>query len=57
VNFFCFRTGRSSQIGIAESRVLDSPAQISVSPDGRTLLYTDVVAKDADLMLVEHFRW
>jgi hypothetical protein len=39
-----------------EATVLDGYAGFSLSPDGRWLLYTDVVSKNSDLMLVDHLR-
>ena len=57
VKFYSFKSGRSRPIGTVEATVLNSAAGISVSPDGRWLLYTDVVTKNADLMLIDHFRW
>jgi len=56
VNFYSFKSGRSTQIGTVEATVVDGSAGISVSSDGRWLLYTDGVSKNADLMLVDHFR-
>ena len=58
MKFYSFETGQSTQIGTVEPTVLrnDSGTTTSVSPDGRWLLYTDSVTRDADLMLVDHFR-
>jgi Tol biopolymer transport system component len=56
VKFYGFKSGKSNQIGTVEGTALDSSAGISVSPDGRWLLYTDVVSKNSDLMLLDHFR-
>jgi Tol biopolymer transport system component len=53
--FYSFKSGRSSQIGTVEPTVLDGYEGLSLSPDGRWLLYT-VVTKNSDLMLVDHFR-
>jgi Tol biopolymer transport system component len=55
--FYSFKSGRSEQIGIVEPTVLDAYLGFSLSPDGRWLLYTDVVSRNSDLMLVDHFRW
>lgn len=56
VKFYSFETGRSTRIGAVASTVLEGAPNTSVSPDGRWLLYTDVVARNSDLMLVDHFR-
>jgi Tol biopolymer transport system component len=56
VKFHSFQSGRSTRIGTVESSVLDGYAGFSLSPDGRWLLYTDVVSKNSDLMLVDHLR-
>ncbi len=52
--FYSFETGRSNQIGTVEPTVLQGTPGISVSPNGRWLLYTDVVTRNSDLMLVDH---
>lgn len=57
VKFYSFQTGRINQVGTVEPTV--SPRDytgISVSPDGRLLLYSDVTGATADLMLLHHFR-
>ena len=54
--FYSFKSGRSIQIGTVEPTVLDGYGGFALSPDGRWLLYTDVVTKNSDLMLVDHFR-
>jgi Tol biopolymer transport system component len=56
VKFYSFETSRSTQIGKVAPTVLEGYSMTSVSRDGRWLLYTDVVTRDADLMLVDHFR-
>jgi Tol biopolymer transport system component len=55
--FYSFKSGRSNQIGTVEPTVLDGYAGFSLSPDGRWLLYTDIVTTNSDLMLIDHFRW
>ena len=52
--FYSFETGRSNQIGKVEPTVLQGLPGISVSPNGRWLLYTDTVTRNSDLMLVDH---
>ena len=56
VKFYSFKSGRSNQVGTVEPTV-DNCTSISVSPDGRWLLYSDIVNKNSDLMLVDHLRW
>ena len=47
-----FATGKTSKIRTMERRVGD----LTVSPDGRTILYTQLDETGSDLMLVENFR-
>ena len=54
VKFYSFETCRSTQVGTVAPTVPEGYPTTSVSRDGRWLLYTDVVARDADLMLVDH---
>jgi Tol biopolymer transport system component len=58
VKFYNFETCQSTRIGTVAPTVLynDSGTTTSVSHDGRWLLYTDSVNRDADLMLVDRFR-
>jgi Tol biopolymer transport system component len=58
VKFYNFETCQSTRIGTVAPTVLEnnSGTTTSVSHDGRWLLYTDSVNRDADLMLVDHFR-
>ena len=55
VKFYDFKSGASNQVGTVEPSA-DNCTGISVSPDGRWLLYSDVVNTTSDLMLVERFR-
>ena len=53
VGFFDFRTGAIHDVAaLDKSRFGD----LAVSPDGRTILYTQVDQEACDLMLVENFR-
>jgi Tol biopolymer transport system component/predicted Ser/Thr protein kinase len=52
IEFLSFVTGRTSHIIEAKSGVLG----MSVSPDGRWLLYSQIDDYASDLMLVENFR-
>jgi Tol biopolymer transport system component len=58
VKFYNFETCQSTRIGTVAPTVLEnnSGTTTSVSHDGRWLLYTDSVNREADLMLVDHFR-
>ena len=58
VKFYNFETCQSTRIGTVAPTVLEnnSGTTTSVSHDGRWLVYTDSVNRDADLMLVDHFR-
>lgn len=53
VQFFDFTTGKSTQI-VKVTKPLD--LGLSVSPDGRTLLYSQVDYTGSNLMLVENFH-
>jgi Tol biopolymer transport system component len=55
VKFYSFKTGKISQIGTVEATVSPDFAGISVSPDGRWLLYSSADIS-SDLMMVENFR-
>ena len=48
-----FATGKTRRLATIE-RVVS--AGIAVSPDGRTLLYSQIDETGSDLMLVENFR-
>jgi Tol biopolymer transport system component len=58
VKFYNFETCQSTRIGTVAPTVLEnnSGTTTSVSRDGRWLLYTDSVNREADLMLVDRFR-
>ena len=53
VQFLNFATGIATQI-VKVQKPLD--LGLTVSPDGRTLLYTQVDSSGRNLMLVENFR-
>jgi Tol biopolymer transport system component len=58
VKFYNFETRQSTRIGTVARTVLEneSGTTTSVSRGGSWLLYTDSVNREADLMLVDHFR-
>jgi Tol biopolymer transport system component len=54
IQFFAFSTGRTQQVAVLENPT--GITSLSVSPDGRSFLYTRVDQEDSDLMLVDNFR-
>ena len=58
IEFFSFTTGRVIEVAALAKpfRVATNPEGLSVSPDGRWILYTQEDQRDVDLMLVENFR-
>jgi Tol biopolymer transport system component len=56
VQFYSFKTGKSNQVGMLDGTLSPDYSGISVSPDGRWLLYSDITDISSDLMMVEHFR-
>jgi hypothetical protein len=46
-------TGRGRLLGTLESA---TPDGLTISPDGKTVLYTRAVNSGADLMLIDNFR-
>ena len=56
VKFYSFETGKVNQVGTVESTVSPNNSGISVSADGRWLLYSYISGTTSDLMLVDHFR-
>jgi len=53
IQFFNFATKRTRSISTIQSAI---PANLSVSPDGRWILYSQSDQLSSDLMLVENFR-
>jgi hypothetical protein len=53
IQFFDFGTGKAKPIAMIEKPAFSN---LSVSPDGRWILYTQLDQLDSDLMLVENFR-
>jgi Tol biopolymer transport system component len=56
VRFYRFQTGKIEEVGTVEPTVSGDYSGISVSPDGRWLLYSHVASTTSDLMLLDHFR-
>jgi Tol biopolymer transport system component len=56
VQFYSFKTGKTNQVGTVEGRLSVDYSGISVSPDGRWLLYSHIADISSDIMLVDHFR-
>jgi Tol biopolymer transport system component len=56
VKFYSFRTGKTSLAGTVEPTVSPDYSGISVSPDGRWLLYSHIASISSDLVLIDHFR-
>jgi hypothetical protein len=56
VKFYSFKTGKTNQVGTVEATVSTDYSGISVSPDGRWLLYSYVANVSSDVMMVDHFR-
>jgi len=48
-------TGRGRRLGTLE-KIADRPLGLSVSPDGRTIVYPKLTSETSDLMLIENFR-
>ena len=53
IRFFDFATGRVHPVFQLSKENMNG---LSVSPDGRWILYTQVIGANADIMLVEHFH-
>jgi hypothetical protein len=56
LKFYSFQTGEVNLVGTVEAGVSPEYSGISVSPDGRWLLYSYISNATSDLMLVDHFR-
>ncbi|HVF28978.1 MAG TPA: hypothetical protein VM943_12100, partial [Pyrinomonadaceae bacterium] len=56
LKFFSFATHRVTQIGVLERDPLQGPPGLTVSPDGRWVLYGQADQSISDIMLVENFR-
>jgi Tol biopolymer transport system component/DNA-binding winged helix-turn-helix (wHTH) protein len=56
IEFFSFATGRVTQVATLDRPITRNIPGISVSPDGRWLLYTQIDQSGSDIMLMENFR-
>jgi Tol biopolymer transport system component len=56
VNFYSFHNGRVNRVGTVEPTVSTDFSGISVTPDGRWLLYSHEGRTTSDLMLLDGFR-
>jgi len=56
LKFLDIRTGRISTITTLEKDISNSSLSLAVSPDGRSILYSQQDSGSADIMLVENFR-
>jgi WD40-like Beta Propeller Repeat len=56
IAFFNFTTHRATRVSDLESRPAREATGLAVSPDGRTILYTQLDALSRDIVLVENFR-
>jgi Tol biopolymer transport system component len=56
VRFYSFKTGETRQVGTAEGTLSEDFSGISVSRDGRWLLYSSISDISSDLMMLDHFR-
>ncbi len=56
IKFFSFATHRIVKIGVLEKDPLQGPPGLTVSPDGRWILYAQTDQSISDIMLVENFR-
>jgi Tol biopolymer transport system component len=56
IRFFSFATHRVTKIGVMEKDPLQGPPGLTVSPDGRSVLYAQADQSISDIMLVENFR-
>jgi hypothetical protein len=54
--FFDFNTGRTTRLFDLESLAAREAPGLGVSPDGKTILYTQLDALSRDIVLVENYR-
>jgi Tol biopolymer transport system component len=56
VKFYSFKSGKIVRAGSVEPTASVDFSGISVSPDGRWLLYSHIASISSDLVLLDHFR-
>jgi len=56
IKFFSFATRRVMQLGVIERDPLQGPPGLTVSPDGRSVLYAQADQSISDIILIENFR-
>ena len=56
LKFYSFATRRVTQLGVLERDPIQGPPGLTVSPDGRSILYAQTDQSISDIMLVENFR-
>lgn len=56
IKFFSFATHAVAQLGVLDRDPLQGAPGLTISPDGRWLLYAQVDQSVSDLMLVQNFR-
>ena len=56
IDFFNFKTPHSRQVAAIEKELQLVYPSLSVSPDGRSLLYVQVDSFESDILLTENFR-
>ena len=56
IAFYSFSTQRSTKVFELESHPAREATGLGVSPDGRTILYTQLDAISRDIVLVENYR-
>jgi eukaryotic-like serine/threonine-protein kinase len=56
IEFFSFATGKASLVMTLEKKLPDTISGLSVSPDGRRLIWTQLDQISSDIMLIKNFR-
>jgi Tol biopolymer transport system component len=56
LKFYSFKKGNVNLVGTLEAALPLSSPDVSVSPDGRRLLYSHIANTNSDLMILDHFR-
>ena len=56
IDFFHFATRRVTRIATLEKELTTIDGTLTVSPDGRWILYGQIDQSDSDIMLAENFR-